>query len=238
MEKQYFIYITTNNINGKQYIGQHKGYETDNYLGSGVELTLAIKKYGKENFSRKIICFCKNQKELDEKEYYYINKYDAVKNNNFYNIAEGGCGGNKCAGLTWKQEQARRKKISEAMRGEKNPFYGKSFPKEKHPMYGKHHTKESKEKMRQAKVGKKLTEEHKKKISLNSGSARKINMYDKNHIFIKQFRTLKETNIFLKLSPNSTCRLREAILNKKLFHNYYFTYNDEEPVSTILKSEE
>ena len=41
---------------------------------------------------------------------------------------------------------------------------------------GKHHTKESKEKMRLAKVGKTLTEEHKKKISLsNKGKGRKGN---------------------------------------------------------------
>lgn len=41
-----FIYITTNHINEKQYIGQKKygvnGWET--YLGSGIALNNAIKK--------------------------------------------------------------------------------------------------------------------------------------------------------------------------------------------------
>lgn len=41
-----FIYITTNLINGKKYIGQKKGYN-DTYLGSGKILKLAIKKYGR-----------------------------------------------------------------------------------------------------------------------------------------------------------------------------------------------
>ena len=47
-----FIYITTNNLDGKKYIGQ-KSYSMPNwkrYLGSGIYLKRAIKKYGRENF--------------------------------------------------------------------------------------------------------------------------------------------------------------------------------------------
>ena len=60
-----FIYITTNLINGKKYIGQHKGDGTDNYLGSGDRLIIAIKKYGKCNFKREILCFAESKEELD-----------------------------------------------------------------------------------------------------------------------------------------------------------------------------
>ena len=49
-----FIYKTTNLINGKIYIGKYKG-NRKNYLGSGVILKKAIKKYGIENFTREII---------------------------------------------------------------------------------------------------------------------------------------------------------------------------------------
>lgn len=90
----WYIYITTNLINGKQYIGQHKGSPDDSYLGSGVILRKAIKTYGKENFSKNILCYCTTQEEADEKEKYYIKLYNAVENPNFYNLIEGGQNGN------------------------------------------------------------------------------------------------------------------------------------------------
>lgn len=42
--KQYYIYLTTNLINGKKYIGQHYGEIDDCYLGS----TNTLKKYIQE----------------------------------------------------------------------------------------------------------------------------------------------------------------------------------------------
>ena len=92
MEIQYYIYMTTNKINGKQYIGQHKGCINDNYIGSGTLITKAIKKYGKENFTKEIIELC-TAENIDEKEKYWINYYNAVENKHFYNQMEGGTGG-------------------------------------------------------------------------------------------------------------------------------------------------
>jgi hypothetical protein len=43
------IYKTTNIINGKYYVGKDIN-NSESYLGSGVLLKRAIKKYGKENF--------------------------------------------------------------------------------------------------------------------------------------------------------------------------------------------
>ncbi|WP_053434701.1 GIY-YIG nuclease family protein [Sporosarcina globispora] len=88
-----FIYITTNMINNKKYIGQKKidnGSRWKSYLGSGHHLNNAIKKYGKENFRRRIIDLSSSEVELNEKEEYWISFYDAVNNEDFYNMIEGG----------------------------------------------------------------------------------------------------------------------------------------------------
>ena len=115
-----FVYITTNHINGKKYIGQKK-YDKQGkwkeYLGSGIILSRAIKKYGKENFSKQIIDECKTKEELNLKEKYWINYFDAVNSDNFYNIAEGGDGGNTLSGYTEKQLEEHSKILSNALKG-------------------------------------------------------------------------------------------------------------------------
>lgn len=106
MEPYGFIYITTNMINGKKYIGQKKYMKHwENYLGSGVILRNAINKYGRDNFKREIIEDCITKEDLDRKEKYWISFYDATNNKNFYNIALGGDGGNTTYGYTQNQKE-------------------------------------------------------------------------------------------------------------------------------------
>lgn len=83
------IYLTTNLLNGKKYIGQHNRVD-DSYLGSGNILGKAIKLYGKENFKREILQYCINSKDLNESEIYWINYFGADKSDLFYNVTKGG----------------------------------------------------------------------------------------------------------------------------------------------------
>ena len=114
-----FIYITTNMINGKKYIGQRRYYKGwEKYLGSGVNITRAIKKYGVENFKKDIIYIADSQKELNEKEMFYIDKYNALEDNNFYNIAKGGYS-NPLEGKTDDEIKSIHNKIAISLKGKK-----------------------------------------------------------------------------------------------------------------------
>lgn len=90
MQKQYFIYITTNLINNKQYIGYHFGDINDTYLGSGRYILKAIKKYGRQNFQREILEICPDRETALKQEQYWIKYYNAVESENFYNFSAGG----------------------------------------------------------------------------------------------------------------------------------------------------
>jgi group I intron endonuclease len=86
------IYETINKINGKRYIGKDK-YNDPLYLGSGSLLSKAIKKYGKEHFIKTILEYCQSEEHMAERERYWIKLMDAQKSKLYYNIGEGGSGG-------------------------------------------------------------------------------------------------------------------------------------------------
>lgn len=83
-----------------KYIGKHYGELDDTYLGSGKILQRAIAKYGKMNFSKSILFISKDEEENNLKEKEFIALYNATTNPLFYNIHEGGSGGNTTAGYT------------------------------------------------------------------------------------------------------------------------------------------
>jgi hypothetical protein len=86
----YIIYKTTNLINNKTYIGIHQTNNiNDGYLGSGLAMEKAIKKYRKENFKREILEECNSYDELLEREKFYVDE-KWVKDRMNYNLKTGG----------------------------------------------------------------------------------------------------------------------------------------------------
>lgn len=177
MADTWILYRTTNVCNGKIYVGVHKLDNTKrsgNYLGSGYALKTAIKKYGRENFTRVTLAefACSKDAYLAEAKMVteeFLNRPDT------YNICLGGREGRPLTPET-------RAKISAAHKGKilsethKAAFIGsqKGKPKseehkakiaaahsrpetkaklraanggENHHLYGKHHTEATKAKI-------------------------------------------------------------------------------------------
>ncbi len=76
---------------GKIYIGQHaKAKFSYKYKGSGSLITAAKIKYGEDYFKVELIERCKDQKELDEREQYWIKYYDSTNPLIGFNQSVGG----------------------------------------------------------------------------------------------------------------------------------------------------
>lgn len=62
-----FVYLTTNLINNKKYVGEHSTNNlSSKYLGSGYYLTNSILHHGRKNFKRKILEFFNSKREAFE----------------------------------------------------------------------------------------------------------------------------------------------------------------------------
>ena len=127
-----YIYKTTNLINGRIYIGQHKGKFSNRYFGSGLHLKRAINEYGKKSFKVETIVFLPTKKQIDEFECFLIEKYrEILGSDKLYNICDGGTGNTgdyahnlycKCAScksrrgenIGWKHSEETRIKMKES----------------------------------------------------------------------------------------------------------------------------
>ena len=163
--KYFFIYKTTNLINGKYYIGMHTTSNLkDGYLGSGTRLRRSIRKHGKENFKCEILEFLKDREELIKKEKEIVTE-EVLKDVLCMNLRIGGLGG-------FSQEQIkqsniiRRKKFNKKIQEDENfkerykqalsKGLKKYFEKNLGKFKGKQHTEESKLKQSLSHKGKGL----------------------------------------------------------------------------------
>lgn len=74
-----------------KYIGKHKSKQYDiNYLGSGLLMQKALVKYNRECFDNYVLEYVNTEKQLNKREEYWINYFNADTEKDFYNIAKGG----------------------------------------------------------------------------------------------------------------------------------------------------
>jgi group I intron endonuclease len=201
-----YIYLITNKINGKQYIGQTLREEINdrwkqhlNKKSIGRCLKSAYLKYGVENFNFKIICICFDE-DCNKYEKEYIIKFNTISPNG-YNLSEGG--DNKCTHIDTKKLISEKltgrklsleqcEKIKNRMTGSKNHNYGKNL------------SDKTKELLRQKAIQRGntnliLTDEQKERRNkgLEFGvekNKKKVAKYDKNNNFIEKFSCITEAS--------------------------------------------
>jgi hypothetical protein len=184
---KHYVYLTTNLINGKQYVGDHFGKIYDNYLGSGKIIIQSIKKYGKKNFKKEVLEFYNTKQEAFNGQTKWINEYDTLSPKG-YNISPSGGVGvpNSFHSNVTKNKISKSKKgvllseehklnLSKAKKGNLYPNIGKAKKgkvlSEEHKLKigkgnkGRIKTIEEKEKIRNSLIGHKVSASTKEKIS-------------------------------------------------------------------------
>jgi group I intron endonuclease len=123
------IYLVSNKLNGKQYVGQT--INPDRQIGHGRILRKAYKLHGKDNFSYEPICTgITSRTTLNAVERFWIAVADTVVPKG-YNIELGGS-----EGSTWTEERRRKHSLALTGRihtrplGSKSGMKGKKFPEE------------------------------------------------------------------------------------------------------------
>jgi group I intron endonuclease len=207
-----YIYLLIDRRNGKKYVGKHNGSKK-NYWSSGIIPNKICKKYGKEVFDKIIVENDVPNHLLNEKEIFYINKYDSF--NNGYNLSIGGDGGGE---WIYKKTIEEKIKISniKSKKLKNRVFSDETKRKMSESAKNKIMTDEHKENIRKAVIlrgGHPHSDETKKKLSIlkigvknpKHSNFMKENNPKSQKISIKGviYKTIKEACLMLNLSRSS-----------------------------------
>jgi len=138
-----YIYMLIDRRNYKKYIGKHNG-KYKSYWSGGIIPNKIANKHGRDIFKRIILEENIPENILNEREIYYICKYNT--NNDGYNLTKGGDGGDWTVNKSEEEIREIMKKVSQKQKG-------------------KFIDKKTREKMSESGKNKIFTEEHKKNIS-------------------------------------------------------------------------
>ena len=164
------IYMYTNLINGKKYVGKAKDFNNrhkQHLKGNEQLIDKKIKEYGQQNFKVEILIEnVQDDDKLNEYEKFFIKrKRSHISYGTGYNRTWGGDGGYSLDGMTEEQRKEHgrkiseatkgkprkpcseetKRKLSEALSGEKSPNYGVHRYGKDSPHYGHKRTEESKQ---------------------------------------------------------------------------------------------
>lgn len=198
MEKDYSLYIHTNKTNNKVYIGITCQNPVSNRWKNGAGYKNnplfwnAIKKYGWDGFTHKVVCKNLTKDQAEKLEQQFIKSYKANTLEYGYNIENGG----------------RVSKISESQKQHLREIN-----------LGKHHTEETKRKMSIAHKGKpkkkgikhdELFKENRRNAWLGNKNpkSKKIKQYTLDGIFIKEYNYMNEAKKELNLK--GTCHISDC----------------------------
>jgi len=159
------VYQIQNKITGKIYIGYSTKYNSEeelqksSYFGSGIYIKNAIRKYGNNNFERKVLVKnIFNFKDLEQYENIWIKKKNSIDPNG-YNLRDGGLGGQP------NPSDATKEKLKKSHLGKKQSEETKIKISKAHK--GKILSKEHRKNISKAKKGILFSEEHLKNLSKN-----------------------------------------------------------------------
>lgn len=181
--KNWVVYAHKNKINKKIYIGitgqkperrwrNGQGYKTSTYFYN------AIQKYGWNNFEHIILQFNLTQQEAEQKEKYYIQKYNTLNDIYGYNIKKGGK-------LNQGLSKQGRKKISQSS---KKNWQSPEF-KQKQSQKAKKQWKNPEFKQKQSQKTKKQWEDISfKEKQYNQKTSKKVQCIETGDIFPSQSR--------------------------------------------------
>jgi len=168
----FYTYIITNLINGKQYIGDHSTDNLDDgYMGSGVLIKKALKKYGRKNFKKEIFEFFNAKDEAYYAQKPLIENYKTLSPKG-YNISPDGGYGVNLSKLT----EGTKKKIRISNTGKRNGMYGKT------------HSTKAREKIRKIRAGSYQSEETKLKyVGKRAGNKNPMFKNSAFKVWVKKF---------------------------------------------------
>ena len=225
-EKKWCVYMHINKINNKIYVGQtcqdvHRRWRN----GAGYQKYQAIRrafdKYGWDNFEHIIVFDNLNLDQANCMECFLIDLFDTQNPENGYNISGGGDN-----------------------RGERSPNYGKHLSEE----FKKELSKKAKERYKDPKAreklsiafkGRKLSEEHKKRISEskigvyvgennpNYGNGKPIVQLDLNYQFIAEHATICQASKSTGINDSQIIRCCKHKPRNKTAGGFRWMYKEE-----------